>query len=249
MLNKQIEQYLKERHSLDKVSWFYYNTVTKEEILYREDVMYLAASTIKVPVVMAWTELVNNNVISKNHRLQYLERHFEESDEVALYDDYQYGDYVSLSYLMKLAIVYSDNPSNHIMRDYYPIYGDETFRQWFSRFSKKEVDEEFYKKNLTNASIMLEVLKELYENRNRYTNLIEDMKIAAEGRYIQASNFDFDVAQKYGEYDKYEHAIAIVYSKQPILIGIYTELWNNGAKEIINDLSRIMVDYAERQNI
>ena len=64
--------------------------------------------------------------------------------------------------------------------------------------------------------------------------------------YITKAVDYFDIAQKYGEYDKYEHAIAIVYSKQPILIGIYTELWNNGAKEIIKDLSRIMVDYAER---
>lgn len=249
MLNRQIEQYLKDRNILDKVSWFYYNTVTKEEVVYREDIMYLAASTIKVPVVMAWTELVNNKVISKNHRLQYLEKHYEESDEIALYDDYQYGDYVSLNYLMKLSIVYSDNPSNHMMRDYYSLYGKETFRQWFSRFSKQAVTEEFYVKNLTNASIMLEVLKELYENKHLYSNLIEDMKIAAKGRYIQANTYDFDIAQKYGEYDKYEHTIAIAYCKQPILLGIYTELWNNGAKEIIKDLSKIMIDYAERKNI
>ena len=242
-LYEQITKYLKDRNILDKVSWFYYNTVTKEEVLYREDVMYLAASTIKVPVVMAWTELVNNGIISKNHRLQYLERHYEESDEVALYDDYQYGDYVSLLYLMKLAIVYSDNPSNHMMREYYQHYADETFREWFSKFSKKEVPIEFYTKNLTNASIMLEVLKELYENAHHYSNLIEDMKIAAKGRYIQANAFSFDVAQKYGEYDKYEHTIAIVYTKEPILVGIYTELWNKGAKEVIKDLSKMMVEY------
>ena len=245
-LEQQIYEYLKSKNIQDKVSWFYYNTVTNEELLYREDVMYLAASTIKVPVVMAWTDLVNEGVVKRNHSLRFMEHHYEESDEVALYDNYNYGDYVSLAYLMKLAIVYSDNPSNHMMRDYYEYYGNQTFRQWFSKFSKKEVPSDFYTRNLTNAGIMLEVLKELYENASCYQNLIEDMKIAAKDRYIQANHFPFAVAQKYGEYDKYEHTIAIVYTEEPILVGIYTELWNDGAREVIKDISKIMVEYTKK---
>ena len=49
------------------------------------------------------------------------------------------------------------------------------------------------------------------------------MKIAAKGRYIQSNHFDFEVAQKYGEYDKYEHTMAILYKEEPILVGIFTE--------------------------
>ena len=70
------------------------------------------------------------------------------------------------------------------------------------------------------------------------------MKCAAKGRYIQAINFAFEVAQKYGEYEQFEHTIAILYREQPLLVGIYTELAHENAKEVIRDLSKIMAENA-----
>ena len=242
-----ILNYLKENNIEYKVSIFYYNTVTEETFLYRENEIYLAASTIKVPVVMAWMDLINQNKVKENDCFQYLERHYEESDEVALYDTYQYGDDVELSQLMHLAIVYSDNPSNHMMREYIEKYIGMTFRQWFSKFSLIPQKDDFYSKNQCSASIMLEVMKHLYFHANEYTSLINDMKIAAKGRYIQANNFDFEVAQKYGEYEQYEHTMAILYKKQPILVGIFTELANHNAKKIIQDISKILGDYKNQE--
>ena len=86
-------------------------------------------------------------------------------------------------------------------------------------------------------------MKKLYDHSNEYTSLINDMKIAAKGRYIQSNHFDFEVAQKYGEYDKYEHTMAILYTKEPLLVGIFTECANENAKKIIQDISKIMVRY------
>lgn len=244
MLNHYIDEYLEKRKIKDKVSLFYYNTTTKETYFYRENVMYLAASTIKVAVVMAWMDLIEQNIVDKDTMLQYLPHHYEESDEKALYDEYSFYDYAPLSTLMELAIVYSDNPSNHMMREYYKKYTNETFRQWFAKFSKKPLNEEFYVKNQMNAEIMLEVMKKLFSHQIKYAKLIEDMKKAAKGRYIQSNHFDFDVAQKYGEYLQYEHTMAILYTDQPLLVGIFTELADDNAKEVIRDLSKIMVDYS-----
>lgn len=53
------------------MSFFYYNTVTHETLLYREDEMMLAASTIKVPVVMAWIDLIEQGVVSWDTKLVY----------------------------------------------------------------------------------------------------------------------------------------------------------------------------------
>mgnify|MGYP003303078624 CR=1 FL=1 len=66
----------------------------------------------------------------------------------------------------------------------------------------------FYENNLNKMTIGSCAL-------NEYKSLINDMKIAAKGRYIQSNHFDFEVAQKYGEYDKYEHTMAILYTKEP----------------------------------
>ena len=115
-----------------------------------------------------------------------------------------------------------------------------TFREWFAQFSNKPVEEEFYTRNLISAEIMLEVMKRLYANQDQYAQLISWMKIAAEGKYIQSNNFDFEVAQKYGEYDRYEHTMAILYRKEPVLVGVFTELAGDLAKKTIHDLSRIM---------
>ena len=242
-LEKNIKEYLEKNHIKDNVSYFYYNTCSKETYLYRESEIYLAASTIKVPVVMAWIDLIEKGVVNKNTQFQYLERHYEESDEKALYDTYSFNDYVPLSEMMELAIVYSDNPSNHMMREYYKNYSNETFREWFAHFSKEQMKPDFYVKNQMNASIMLEVMKTLYDHKVKYNELIDYMKIAAKGRYIQANHFDFEVAQKYGEYDKYEHTMAILYTKEPLLVGIFTECANENAKKIIQDISKIMVRY------
>lgn len=242
-LEKNIQEYLKKENIEDKVSYFYHNTCTKETILYRESEIYLAASTIKVPVVMAWMDLIEKGIVSKDSQFQYLERHYEESDDKALYDSYSFHDYVPLSEMMELAIVYSDNPSNHMMREYYKNYSNETFREWFAHFSDEKMKPDFYIKNQMNAKIMLEVMKTLYDHSDSYKELIEHMKIAAKGRYIQANSFDFDVAQKYGEYDKYEHTMAILYTKEPLLVGIFSECANENAKKIIQDISKIMVDY------
>lgn len=242
-LEKNIKEYLKNNNIEDKVSYFYYNTCTKETYLYRESEIYLAASTIKVPVVMAWIDLIEKGIVSKDSKFQYLERHYEESDEKALYDTYSFNDYVPLSEMMELAIVYSDNPSNHMMREYYKNYMNISFREWFAHFSKEKMNSDFYVKNEMNASIMLEVMKTLYDHPIKYKELIDYMKIASKGRYIQANHFDFDVAQKYGEYDKYEHTMAILYTKEPLLVGVFTECANENAKKIIQVISKIMVDY------
>ncbi len=242
-LENNIKEYLEKNHIEDKVSYFYYNTCSKEIYLYRESEIYLAASTIKVPVVMAWIDLIEKGVVNKNTKFQYLERHYEESDEKALYDTYSFNDYAPLSEMIEFAIVYSDNPSNHMMREYYKNYSNETFREWFAHFSKEQMKPDFYVKNQMNASIMLEVMKTLYDHSVKYNELIDYMKIAAKGRYIQANHFDFDVAQKYGEYDKYEHTMAILYTKEPLLVGIFTECANENAKKIIQDISKMMVHY------
>ena len=235
-----IETYLKEHQIEDKVSLFYHKPSTNDTYVYRENVMMLAASTIKVPVVMAWTDLVHQGAASYDTELEYCERHYEESDAKALYDSYTYGQSAPLKECMELAIVYSDNPSNHMMREYYKDYTGMTFRQWFAQFSNQRVSEEFYTRNLISAEIMLNVMKRLYEHQGQYSQLIDWMKIAAKGQYIQSNNFDFEVAQKYGEYDRYEHTMAILYQKEPVLVGIFTELAGDIAKNTIRDLAKIM---------
>lgn len=246
-LENKIITYLKENQIEDKVSLFYYNPLSKEKYLYREDEIFLAASTIKVPVVMAWLQLIEQNKVDDYIQLQYCPRHYEESDEKALYDLISFNETAPLSLCMKLAIVYSDNPSNHMMKEYYQNYSNLSFREWFAGFSKKAVNEEFYIKNQATAAIMLEVMKELYDNPEMYSSLIEDMKIAAKGRYIQANNFDFEVAQKYGEYMQYEHTMAILYMEEPILVGIFTELALDNAKQVIQELSKIMALYNQQR--
>ena len=237
---KTIEKYLKEHQIEEKVSLFYHKPSTDETFLYREDVMMLAASTIKVPVVMAWMDLIRQNQVAYETRLEYGERHYEESDAKALYDTYNYGDKVSLKECMELAIVYSDNPSNHMMREYIKDYLGISFREWFAQFSEKTVNEEFYTRNLMNAGIMLNVMKRLYAHQEQYSLLISWMKDAAKGKYIQSNHFDFEVAQKYGEYDRYEHTMAILYQEDPVLVGIFTELAGDRAKKVIQELSKIM---------
>lgn len=143
-LKKNLIEYCQEKNIENQVSWFCFNPSSNETELYRENEIYLAASTIKVAVCMAWIDLIEKGIVTADTKLQFLERHYEESDEKALYHSYQFGDWVPLRECMELAIIYSDNPSNHMMREYYAQLGNQTFREWFAKFSKEPVSQEFY---------------------------------------------------------------------------------------------------------
>lgn len=94
-----------------------------------------------------------------------------------------------------------------------------------------------------NASMMLNVMKALYDDSLKYADIIENMKNALPNDYFKGNECDFEVAHKYGNYDIYRHDMGIFYTSEPFLAGVFTQNIEEIASQVIADISKIMVEY------
>ena len=238
-----ITLYLDENYlNAEDVAYFYYNTVNQQQVLYNESTTMLAASTIKVPLVMGWTNSIEEGTVNEETALYYSESLYEASMK-DLYYFYPENSYVPLTFLMEHSIVYSDNTAANILLVNYTSYACETFREWFVSFSDEVVPESFYSRNQMNASMMLNVMKTLYDDSLKYADIIENMKNALPNDYFKGNECDFEVAHKYGNYDIYRHDMGIFYTSEPFLAGVFTQNIEEIASQVIADISKIMVEY------
>lgn len=219
----------------DNFSLFYENTITKETYTYQEDSLMLGASTVKVAVNMMFYDLGYD--IDHTYLL-YDGSDFEEGGGYTTFL-YSPGDYIPLSYLMEQSIVFSDNTAINIMID---ELGFTNVRNQLAAYSNTLYPDEFYYENLIDATILHNVISQLYENSEEYGDLVEHMLEAMPGRYIESMLSDVDVAHKYGEYGTYLHDFGIVYAQQPFYLGILTNGVTN-AEEVIGYISRVLYEY------
>lgn len=238
----RINQYLFD-HEIDPahISYFYYNTVTQEDISYEEQKIFQAASTVKVPLVMAYQDLIDEGKVNPEDELLFDEKYYEPSYN-DLIDDYPIGSLVPISVCMDRAIQYSDNSANHILFNHYFSYSGEYFRNHLAKeYSQQTLDRSFYLENQISAQMLKNVLIKLYEHSDKYARIIDNMFIAYPNLYIKLNGYTYDVYHKYGSYDIYLHDMAIIDTPEPILVGIFTE--NEENAKLISDISSIMVEY------
>lgn len=241
-LQKRIEDYLIENEvNSDNIAYFYYDTVSQEDISFHEQQIFLAASTVKVSLVMAYQDLIDEGKISSDDELYFADYHYEASyNDLIKY--YPIGSTVPVSVLMEWAIQYSDNSATYILMTNYKKYSGIDFRHYLAdEFAQQELTESFYIENQISAQIQENVLKKLIANADKYTKLINDMNQAYPDSLIKANDYKYEVYHKYGYYDVYLHDMAIVGTEQPILIGIFTQYELNG--QLITDIASIMIEY------
>lgn len=224
-------------------AFFYYSPEDEEEYIYNPDTMFNAASTIKVPLNMIYEDLKNKGELKNTTTYKLQASDIEEGDGDTS-TDYKINQTIPLSYLQEQSIRNSDNTAtNMLIRE---LGGFTAFRNMLPEFSDENLPSSFYKNNETNAAYMLDVMKYLYEHRSDYATLIEYMKHASEGSFLQESTDMFTIAQKYGDYDTYLHSIGIVYTPEPYIVGIYTNDCVN-AYNIILEINESLIAYQLNQ--
>lgn len=239
-IEELIQTFIKEKR-LTKANFgfFYYSPTDKEEYIYNEDTLFNAASTIKVPLNMLYYDRLAQKEISETASYVLTAADIEEGDGETILK-YKVKQAVPLTFLQEQSIVNSDNTAtNMLIRG---LKGFHTFRKLLCTYDEQTYPSRFYTENVVNMQYMLSVLKQLYEHQDTYQVLIENMKHASEGLYLQKSTKDFEIAQKYGLYDTNLHAIGIVYTPNPYIVGIYTNNVING-EDIIVELNEWLLAY------
>ena len=102
--------------------------------------------------------------------------------------------------------------------------------------------------NVANVSYYYDVLQYLYQNADKYNELIEYMKISSGGGYLKANLPQYEVAHKYGSYDGYVHDYGIIYGQNTYLIGVFTNGIANPS-DLIADIGEQVVTCVEAEEL
>lgn len=223
--------------------FFYYNLDEERYYFYNKNKGFTAASTVKVPIAMLYYDKVANWEINMETTYVYGEDDYEEGDGMTAYT-YDVWDSIPLDFLITEMIEKSDNTVTNILTS--ALGGRENYIGNTLNYLEEEISlpDNFYDENVTCAKYAFGILKYLYANSEKYTELIEHMKLSSYGEYLK-EYIDYDVAHKYGSYEGCVHDYGIVYGKTNYLIEVFTEDVQN-AKELIANISKGILDVNEK---
>ena len=232
-IKKLIEDLVVEKElNNSNFAMFYYNKSQDKYYYYNEDIYFKGASTVKMPVAMVYYDKIKSGEITLEDTITYTSECYETGDGITDYT-YSVGDEVPIKFLLEQSVVNSDNTAVNILVE---NLGYENYRKEIAKYSDLELPEEFNETNITCAKYAYDVVNHLYENIDKYSELIEDLKISSEGKYLKKYLPNNDVAHKYGSYEGYVHDYGIVFGETNYLIGIFTKNIPN-ADEFIADTS------------
>ena len=220
--------------------FFYYNVNNKKYYFYNENKYFTAASTVKVPVAMYYYDKINSGELDLEVTYVYKSGNFEAGGGDVT-NKYKAGSSIPLSVLLEELIVDSDNTANNILIS---NIGWSKYRKEIAKYSDAELESTFYSSNVTCPKFSFDVIKHLYENSEKYTQLLENMKKSSFGKYLK-EYLEYDVAHKYGSYGGYVHDYGIIYGKETYLVGVFTKNINN-APTLIANIGKRLVETVEK---
>ena len=191
---------------------------------------------------MLYYDKINEGELSLSDTLLYNSDDYEEGDGSTA-AEYSIGERIPISYLLEQTIVNSDNTALNILIS---NIGYTKCKEELTKYSDVELTEAFYDSNVVNVSYYYDVLQYLYQNADKYSELIEYMKISSNGGYLKAKLSQYEVAHKYGSYDGYVHDYGIIYGQNTYLIGVFTKGIANGI-DLIADIGEQVVACVETE--
>lgn len=200
----------------------FYNTVTGESYDFNENKFAIAASTYKLPLNMCFYEMEQEGKIDPNETFMWTG--------------------MTLAEVHRQSVLFSNNEVSEAMTGYwnnYYIY-KENMRK-YSSMPVEEIHPDFYLTNVSCTRMMMDTLKYLYSNSDRFEELIGYMKDAVPGQYFKAGVQEYEIAHKYGEVNEFVNDVAIIYTPQPILLAVYTQgIYGAG---VCAQAARLVTDY------
>ena len=229
-LQKLVDDFVQERGiKPENFSIGYVYTATGEEWYYNPDTWYYPASMYKVPLMMRLAEKVSGGEISQD-------------TDLGGYDVSTAEEYI---------ITYSNNDYAHNVRKY--LGGDEVWRQeakGYAKLAEADYDPDYMDYCYFSPRYITQVVKTLYNEPERFPNIIECMLEAEPTHYFRLSesmNSSYEIAQKYGSFcdsfgDNFNHNTGIIYTPTPFILTVMTLNVSNYEK-VISDAAVMLADY------
>ena len=208
-LQRIVETYINE-HGINPghFSVGYVYTATGDTWYYNPDFWYYSASIYKVPLMMILAEKEYNGEITRDTKLKGLTLGYAEETILT----FSHNDYAHLM----MSVVADTEPD---CREYYKNYVD---------LPEDYYDPDFRDYSYFTARFMTQVMTTLFNEPERFPNIIDCLKVAQPDHYFRMYIKDYEIAQKYGSFRDYSnrdfnHTTGIIYTPNPIILTIMSQ--------------------------
>lgn len=227
-LQKLVEDYLESKnYRKDRVSIGYCYLDTGDTWYYNGDVWRYSAAMYRLPLTMIFAEKEYNGELTADSDLKG----------------------VKLSQAEENILVYGSNDHTHKLMD---ILGSEKdvrkLYQAYSDLPEEYYDPDFYDYSYFTANFTTDVIKTLYQESERFPNIIELLKRSDDNKYFdRAMGGDYEVAQKTGVFTdrrgvQYNNDTGIIYTEHPFVLTVM--LQDLGTDDTIcRELAVLFKDY------
>ena len=237
-LAKDIEAYFQENGS-DHEKVAYCITDLEHNIKYsmNEKDEFIAASIYKLPLAMLYYDKVNDGEYTLDSTFTYSGYMHEDAGVVS--SNYGIGSQIPLSDLLDDLIEYSDNDAGHIL--YENLGGWKEYKEAMTKYTDSISENYYTEDNVSTANTMNDVVTYLYEHKEDYKDLIENMEKAEPGEYLDRDT-QLSMPQKYGMYDSALNSVGFVECNTPYSIVVLTDLGDKGA-DVMANINRIAYEH------
>ena len=237
-LAKDIETYFQE-NGIDHEKVAYCITDLEHNIKYsmNEKDEFIAASIYKLPLAMLYYDKVNDGEYTLDSTFTYSGYMHEDAGVVS--SNYGIGSQIPLSDLLDDLIEYSDNDAGHIL--YENLGGWKEYKEAMTKYTDSISENYYTEDNVSTANTMNDVVTYLYEHKEDYKDLIENMEKAEPGEYLDRDT-QLSMPQKYGMYDSALNSVGFVECNTPYSIVVLTDLGDKGA-DVMANINRIAYEH------
>lgn len=237
-LAKDIEAYFQE-NGIDHEKVAYCITDLEHNIKYsmNEKDEFIAASIYKLPLAMLYYDKVNDGEYTLDSTFTYSGYMHEDAGVVS--SNYGIGSQIPLSDLLDDLIEYSDNDAGHIL--YENLGGWKEYKEAMTKYTDSISENYYTEDNVSTANTMNDVVTYLYEHKEDYKDLIENMEKAEPGEYLDRDT-QLSMPQKYGMYDSALNSVGFVECNTSYSIVVLTDLGDKGA-DVMANINRIAYEH------
>lgn len=237
-LAKDIETYFQE-NGIDHEKVAYCITDLEHNIKYsmNEKDEFIAASIYKLPLAMLYYDKVNDGEYTLDSTFTYSGYMHEDAGVIS--SNYGIGSQIPLSDLLDDLIEYSDNDAGHIL--YENLGGWKEYKEAMTKYTDFISENYYTEDNVSTANTMNDVVTYLYEHKEDYKDLIENMEKAEPGEYLDRDT-QLSMPQKYGMYDSALNSVGFVECNTSYSIVVLTDLGNKGA-DVMANINRIAYEH------
>lgn len=223
----------------EKVAYYYEDINSKSIISYNSDILFYAASSIKILVCVMLLEMAENKKISLDEKLLIEMKDLKKDSGIIKFQ--KEDTYYSIKELIRLTIVESDNTAYIKLVNYVKKENLEKYGKSLGALHTMEGKDLFGLINCDDMKVYWEKIRNFINNSKYGKEFYNWLKNPSFSIILPKSIENKPFIKKYGSYDVAYHEAGYVDEKNPYYLIILTQkLKTKDKNKFINDSAKII---------